>query len=79
MRPTPSLLTLPAREYTWVGYDGSTVVGIRPTGWYNTPKGKVATFLFVIKNLPYGLALTKSRPSDLTVTLSKKPTLWKEF
>ena len=42
MRPMPNFLTLPAREYTWVGYDGSTVVGMRPAGWYNTLKGKAA-------------------------------------
>lgn len=42
MRPMPNFLTLPAKEYTWVGYDGSKIVGIRPDGWYNSPKGKAA-------------------------------------
>ena len=42
MRPMPNFLTLPAKEYTWVGYDGSKVIGIRPDGWYNSPKGRAA-------------------------------------
>lgn len=39
MRPMPGFFDLPEDEYTWVGYDGSKVVGIRPDGWYSTPKG----------------------------------------
>ena len=42
MRPQPQHLTLPAAEYTWVGYDGSKITGIRPDGWYSTPKGQAA-------------------------------------
>ena len=42
MRPMPEFLTLPQREYKWVGYDGSEIIGIRPFGWYCTPKGKAA-------------------------------------
>ena len=42
MRPMPNFLDLPAREYKWVGYDGSFVYGMRPAGWYNTAKGKAA-------------------------------------
>ena len=40
MRPQPQFLTLPANDYTWVGYDGSTIIGMRPHGWYSTPKGQ---------------------------------------
>lgn len=42
MRPQPQHLELPAAEYTWVGYDGSKIIGIRPDGWYSTPKGQAA-------------------------------------
>ncbi|MBR5472561.1 MAG: alpha-mannosidase [Clostridia bacterium] len=42
MRPQPWHLELPAGDYTWVGYDGSKITGIRPDGWYSTPKGEAA-------------------------------------
>ena len=42
MRPQPQHLTLPASDYTWVGYDGSTITCMRPDGWYSTPKGQAA-------------------------------------
>ena len=42
MRPQPQHLTLPAAEYTWVGYDDSKITCIRPDGWYSTPKGQAA-------------------------------------
>ena len=42
MRPQPQHLTMPANDYTWVGYDGSKIVGMRPHGWYSTPKGNAA-------------------------------------
>lgn len=42
MRPQPQHLTLPASEYTWVGYDNSKITCIRPDGWYSTPKGQAA-------------------------------------
>ncbi len=45
MRPMPSFLKLPADEYTWVGYDGSKITGIRPDGWYSTPKGKAKEYI----------------------------------
>ena len=45
MRPQPQHLELPAGDYTWVGYDGSKVVGIRPHGWYSTPKGHAAEYI----------------------------------
>lgn len=45
MRPQPQHLTLPANDYTWVGYDGSKIVGMRPHGWYSTPKGHAAEYI----------------------------------
>ncbi|MBE6810989.1 MAG: alpha-mannosidase [Ruminococcaceae bacterium] len=45
MRPQPQHLTMPANDYTWVGYDGSKVVGMRPHGWYSTPKGHAAEYI----------------------------------
>lgn len=45
MRPQPQHLTLPANDYTWVGYDGSKVVCMRPHGWYSTPKGHAAEYI----------------------------------
>lgn len=45
MRPQPQHLTMPANDYTWVGYDGSTIVGMRPHGWYSTPKGHAAEYI----------------------------------
>lgn len=45
MRPMPNFLELPANEYKWIGYDGSEIIGIRPDGWYCTPKGKAAEYI----------------------------------
>lgn len=45
MRPQPQHLTMPANDYTWVGYDDSTIVGMRPHGWYSTPKGHAAEYI----------------------------------
>ncbi|MBQ6884481.1 MAG: alpha-mannosidase [Clostridia bacterium] len=45
MRPQPQHLTMPANDYTWVGYDGSKIVGMRPHGWYSTPKGHAAEYI----------------------------------
>ncbi len=45
MRPQPQHLTMPANNYTWVGYDGSKIVGMRPHGWYSTPKGHAAEYI----------------------------------
>lgn len=39
MRPYASFKALPANEFTWEGYDGSEIIGIR-TGAYNSAKGK---------------------------------------
>lgn len=50
MRPMPNFMTLPAKEYKWVGYDGSSVIGIRPDGWYNTPKGQASIAMRNINN-----------------------------
>ncbi len=41
-RPVPEFLDLPGEDFTWVGYDGSTVMARRFAGWYNTPLGKAA-------------------------------------
>ncbi len=45
MRPQPQHMTLPANDYTWVGYDGSKIIGMRPHGWYSTPKGHAAEYI----------------------------------
>lgn len=50
MRPMPSFLTLPAKDYTWVGYDGSKITGMRPAGWYSTPKGQAALSMETLAN-----------------------------
>lgn len=39
-RPFADDLELPAEEFTWVGFDGSTVVAHRPFGHYLTQKGE---------------------------------------
>lgn len=55
MRPQPQHLSLPASDYTWVGYDGSKVVGIRPDGWYSTPKGRAAEYIgYTVNKCPDG-------------------------
>ncbi len=51
MRPQPQHLTMPANDYTWVGYDGSTIVGMRPHGWYSTPKGHAAEYINATVNV----------------------------
>lgn len=61
MRPQPQHLTLPASDYTWVGYDGSKIVGIRPDGWYNTPKGKAAEYI--------GYTVNKCPDNDINMRL----------
>ncbi len=42
MRPQPQHMELPASDYTWIGYDGSKIIGMRPDVWYSTPKGEAA-------------------------------------
>ncbi len=42
MRPQPQHMELPASDYTWIGYDGSKIISVRPDGWYSTPKGQAA-------------------------------------
>lgn len=48
MRPWPEFLELPGSDFRWVGYDGSSVIGIRMEGGYNSNKGqaleKIQTF-----------------------------------
>lgn len=41
-RPTRDCLDLPAEDFLWVGFDGSTVAATRFPGWYNTFLGKAA-------------------------------------
>lgn len=41
-RPGQNDCPLPADDFTWVGYDGSTVLGHRVFGHYNAPLGKAA-------------------------------------
>lgn len=38
-RPTPNCLDLPAEDFNWIGYDGSSVMATRFPGWYNTNLG----------------------------------------
>ena len=40
MRPWPEFLDLPANDFRWVGYDGSSVIGIRIEDGYNSNKGQ---------------------------------------
>lgn len=42
MRPSEEHLHLESDEFTWRGYDGSEVTGVRIRGGYNSPKGKAA-------------------------------------
>lgn len=42
MRPDANFLKLPANDFTWVGYDGSKVTGMRIHGGYNSGKGRAA-------------------------------------
>ena len=51
MRPQPQHLEMPANDYTWVGYDGSKIVGMRPHGWYSTPKGHAAEYINATVNM----------------------------
>ncbi len=39
-RPDRLCLNLPAEDFKWVGYDGSSVMATRFPGWYNTHLGK---------------------------------------
>ncbi|OGD22824.1 MAG: alpha-mannosidase [Candidatus Aminicenantes bacterium RBG_16_63_16] len=39
-RPGPADLTLPSEDFTWVGFDGSTVTATRITAHYNTAGGQ---------------------------------------
>lgn len=39
-RPDPGVLPLPADDFTWVGYDGSTITGHRSIEFYNSPLGR---------------------------------------
>ncbi len=45
MRPQPQHMELPASDYTWIGYDGSKIIGMRPDVWYSTPKGHAAEYI----------------------------------
>jgi alpha-mannosidase len=42
-RPHAHDLSLPAEEFTWVGFDGSSVVGHRAYGHYETHRGQATT------------------------------------
>ncbi len=42
MRPNPNDLTLPAEQFCWQGYDGSSVTAVRMKGGYNSAKGHAA-------------------------------------
>lgn len=42
MRPQKHLLTLPAEDFLWQGYDGSTITTYRFDHWYNTQLGRAA-------------------------------------
>lgn len=42
MRPQKHLLTLPAADFLWEGYDGETIQVHRFDHWYNSPLGKAA-------------------------------------
>jgi alpha-mannosidase len=39
MRPWPEFLDLPGHDFRWVGYDGSSVIGIRMEDGYSSSKG----------------------------------------
>ncbi len=60
-RPFANDLELPAEEFTWVGFDGSTVVGHRPFGHYLTQKGeavrKIERYVSERSDLEIGLVL----------------------
>ena len=40
MRPWPEFLELPGNEFRWIGYDGSSVTGIRMEDGYSSSRGK---------------------------------------
>jgi len=40
MRPWPEFLELPGHDFRWVGYDGSSVIGMRMEDGYNSNKGQ---------------------------------------
>lgn len=40
MRPWPEFMELPDTDFRWVGYDGSSVIGIRMVDSYNSNKGQ---------------------------------------
>lgn len=42
MRPHPHDLALPAEQFCWQGYDGSSVTAVRMKGGYNSGKGHAA-------------------------------------
>ncbi len=42
MRPSPEHLELPAEQFRWQGYDGSSITAVRMKGGYNSPKGRAA-------------------------------------
>jgi alpha-mannosidase len=41
-RPLPHEMALPDGPFTWVGYDGSTVMAVRPWGHYESGRGEAA-------------------------------------
>ena len=61
MRPQPQHMELPASDYTWVGYDGSKIIGMRPDGWYSTPKGQAAEYI--------GYTVDKCPDNDINMRL----------
>ena len=55
MRPWPEFQELPGSDFRWVGYDGSSVIGIRMEDGYSSPKGKTEwhPILFETKEIGY--------------------------
>lgn len=60
-RPGPEDCELPAEDFEWIGYDGSTVTGHRALEFYNSPRGraaeKVKTWLERFKDREVGALL----------------------
>jgi alpha-mannosidase len=44
-RPGPDCIDLPAEDFNWIGYDGSSVMATRFPGWYNTNLGKASEII----------------------------------
>ncbi len=41
-RPNKRILPLPSEKFTWVGYDGSEIIGLRASDGYNSNRGKAS-------------------------------------